>query len=184
MKTHQIEDDTNDSWAEVELFRWQYGVLPTPGDDRKLDIAAGIAGMAKAIAKNDPENFPTPYNVMAVLRFASKKLSAPLAHSLKELAKDIYRIARDHGWWEGERNDGELIALMHSELSEALEGLRHDNPPSEHIPEFSAVEEEFADVIIRILDMSQARGYRIGEAVLAKMEFNRNRPYKHGGKKF
>jgi NTP pyrophosphatase (non-canonical NTP hydrolase) len=184
MKTHVIEDDTNDSWAEVELFRWQYGEMPTLADDRKLDISAGLNAMAEAIRKGNPENFPAPHNVISVLQFASKQLSSPVKHALKALAEDIYRIARDHGWWEGERNDGELIALMHSELSEALEGLRHGNPPSDHIPEFSAIEEEFADVIIRILDMSQARGYRIGEAVLAKMEFNRNRPYKHGGKKF
>ena len=45
---------------------------------------------------------------------------------------------------------GNKIMLMVGELAEAHEGLRHNNPPSEHIPEFSALEEEMADTIIRI----------------------------------
>ncbi len=80
--------------------------------------------------------------------------------------------------------DARRIALMHSELSEALEGLRHGNGPSEHIPEFSAVEEEYADTIIRICDHAQERGWRIAEAIIAKANFNKGRSFRHGGKKF
>ena len=100
------------------------------------------------------------------------------------LAKDVNDIAKSKGWWKGERNDGELIALMHSELSECLEALRHDNPPSDHIPEFSGVEEELADVIIRIMDFSLAKKHRVADAVVAKIAFNRTREVMHGGKKF
>lgn len=81
-----------------------------------------------------------------------------------------------------QRNEGEMIGLMHSELSEALEGLRHGNPPSEHIPEFNCMEEELADTVIRIADLCKAKGYRLGEAIEAKMAFNEGRPYKHGKK--
>lgn len=106
------------------------------------------------------------------------------AAAFAETARRVHALAQEKGWWEGERNEAELIALMHAELSEALEGLRAGNPPSGHIPAFSVVEEEFADVIIRIMDHAQARGYRVGEALEAKLAFNATRPRKHGGKGF
>jgi NTP pyrophosphatase (non-canonical NTP hydrolase) len=100
------------------------------------------------------------------------------------LASAANDIAREKGWWKGERNDGELIALMHSELSETLEALRHGNPASDHIPAFSGVEEELADVIIRIMDFAIAKKHRVGEAIIAKIEFNSTREVMHGNKKF
>lgn len=104
--------------------------------------------------------------------------------ALFALARSIHDTARRKGWWDKERNDGEMIALMHSELSECLEAIRHRNPPSEHIPQFSGAEEEFADTVIRILDTCYARGWNLSGAILAKMAFNEGRAYKHGGKEF
>ena len=103
---------------------------------------------------------------------------------IKTLCKLSHQGAINKGFWDNDRNNGELIALIHSELSEALEGLRHNNPPSDHIPTYSATEEELADAMIRIADMAEARGYRLEEAIKAKLEYNKTRSYMHGGKKF
>lgn len=104
--------------------------------------------------------------------------------AFNHIADRIHITAVEKGWWEKERNDGEVIALMHSELSEALEALRHGNPPDDKIPEFTGVEAELADVIIRIMDMAPARGWRVAEALVAKIAFNTTREHKHGGKAF
>ncbi len=76
------------------------------------------------------------------------------------------------------------IALIQSELSEALEAIRRGNPPSEHIPEFSALEEELADAAIRIFHMAEQDSLRLDGAIIAKMKFNDGRLPMHGGKLF
>jgi len=101
----------------------------------------------------------------------------------KNKQERINECAREHGWWE-QPNHGEKIALMHSELSEALEALRHGDPASDHIPGFTGCEEELADCIIRIMDFAEQNELLVAAAIEAKMEFNETRPFKHGGKAF
>lgn len=104
-------------------------------------------------------------------------------NAFEDAQESIYDCAVRHGWWERPREDGTCIALMHSELSEALEALRK-NKPSDKIPMFTGEEEELADTIIRIMDYAHHKQLNLAAAIIAKAEFNETRPYKHGGKLF
>lgn len=104
--------------------------------------------------------------------------------TINEMGDAVKRNADDHGWNEEERNDGEMIALIHSEASELLEAIRTFNPQSAKIPEFSLAEEETADIVIRVMEMCALRGWDLGGAIIAKHGYNIKRPHKHGGKKF
>lgn len=97
-----------------------------------------------------------------------------------KLARQAFVNATNHGFWEQDPNDGERIALIHSEISEALEALRQGNPSSSKIIEFSGVEEELADAIIRIMDYAIGRDFNIAGAIVAKMEYNKGREFMHG----
>jgi len=97
---------------------------------------------------------------------------------INDLAAEVHTIARSKGFWDEARNMGEMIALMHSELSEALEAHRDDNITGPH-----SVSEEFADVIIRVLDTCAAYEFDMDWIIARKMEINRQRPQLHGRKR-
>ena len=95
-------------------------------------------------------------------------------------SKAIYKNAVEHGFWKGEVNDGERMALIHAEISEALEALRDNNPTSSKILDFSSVEEELADAVIRIMDYAFGKDLDVAGAIVAKIEYNSDREFMHG----
>jgi NTP pyrophosphatase (non-canonical NTP hydrolase) len=106
--------------------------------------------------------------------------SFDLRSTINTLMCDAHETAVSKGFWDTKKNDAECIALMHSELSEALEALRKGNPRDRDCPDHGNLEIELADTIIRILDYSRANDLDLAGAILAKMRHNKTRPHKHG----
>jgi hypothetical protein len=123
-------------------------------------------------AADGPVFYPDPDFVLAWSRVAAK------VHDLSE---------RQGLWSKQGRSYGRLvtmIALCHSELSEALECMRVGDPPDKNVSEMSGVEVQLSDALGILMDISAGFGFDLAGALLKKMEFNKGRGDMHGGKLF
>ncbi len=121
--------------------------------------------------------------------------------NINELAQEVYRRNVEKGFYQEPKNIGEMIALLHSELSEALECDRKDryaNADNEIWARLDAspdkvsfadlfretvkdtFEDEIADTFIRLLDVSGFLGIDIQRHIEYKMKYNETREFKHG----
>lgn len=122
--------------------------------------------------------------------------SLTLFQALNMLADGIHKDNLEKGFWEDEdavlretelKNkaavqkafNGQRLALMHSELSEALEADRR-NLMDDKLTQFKGLDVELADCLIRILDYCGRHQINVGEITARKLAYNRTRPHKHG----
>lgn len=122
---------------------------------------------------------------------------------LNDLCKSIHNDQVARGWYnDNHRTFGDMIALFHSEISEALEEFRAGRSPTkiyysgktdEGYPQTSSTPSKFckkpegipielADLLIRVFDSCAYYGIDIEAALLEKNAYNKTRPVRHGGK--
>lgn len=94
---------------------------------------------------------------------------------IKELQKEIHKVALSHGWWDRSRQVPEVLCLVHSEISEALAAFGKDDKES--------FKEELADIVIRVLDAAEYYKIDLEKEIIKKHEYNKTRSYRHGNKK-
>ncbi|MDF2789241.1 MAG: hypothetical protein K0S80_2339 [Neobacillus sp.] len=95
---------------------------------------------------------------------------------INQLCKEAFETAKSKGWHVEPREMGTILALIHSEVSEALEADRKGD--------FNNFEEELADICIRVFDLCGSKNINLEKIIREKMERNKYRSYKHGGKKY
>ncbi|MAH45366.1 hypothetical protein CMI37_06030 [Candidatus Pacearchaeota archaeon] len=107
--------------------------------------------------------------------------------NIKDLVEEAHSTAKGKGWWDKEVNVGEKLALIHSEVSEALEEYRVNDVKTVYIRDKDQKPEgfvyELADIVIRIADLCGKLDLNLEDALKTKMAFNKDRPYRHGNKK-
>ena len=91
------------------------------------------------------------------------------------ITTEVHAINYQNGWYDVPRDFSTDIALLHSEVSEAFEAWRKDDPHH--------VGEELADIFIRLIDTCDRSGINLAQAYFAKRRKNKTRSYRHGGKR-
>ncbi len=107
---------------------------------------------------------------------------------INDLASEIHDHTVSLGFFEPDkvRDFDGMLANVHGEVSEALEEWRNGHGFTEiYVKEGKpeGIPVELADIVIRVLDMTAYYGIDIENAIRLKMDYNRSRPYRHGGKR-
>lgn len=105
--------------------------------------------------------------------------------SISQIQKEVHDLAIEKGWYDQQRNPLELIALIMSELGEAVEEIRKGRIHCHELDGKPVGEvTELADAVIRILDYCEYFGLNLETAIEEKHEYNKKRSVRHGGKKY
>lgn len=102
---------------------------------------------------------------------------------------EIHKNAVQHGWYDskGAKNFGELLMLVVTEVAEVMEEYRNGRLMKETYVnkngKMCGIPSELADIVIRVMDICGYYNIDLEQAIAEKHEYNKSRPYKHGGKK-
>jgi NTP pyrophosphatase (non-canonical NTP hydrolase) len=106
-----------------------------------------------------------------------------------QMENEIERLNRSKGWYDEDRSVGDMVALLHSELSEVLEAYRRHKfeDATKDFPGLGSgkpegVGAEMADCLIRLLDMATRWDIDLVAEYERKMKYNWTRSYRHGGR--